>query len=149
MTSTLRTIAAGLLILALAACSAVYRNHGYVPPEDLLAPLSVGVSTRDDVAEAVGRPTATGVVGADSWYYVQSRFKHYGARAPEEVDRQVLAISFTEAGTLSNIERFGLADGRVVRISRRTTTQNTEGITFLRQLFRNIGNFNPGDFLGD
>lgn len=146
MSNHLRLLVAGLLALSLAACSAVYRSHGYVPPDEDLAPLQVGVATREEVAAAVGRPTATGVLGADSWYYVQSRFRHYGATEPQEVDREVLAISFADNGTLANIERYGLEDGRVVRLSRRTTTQTTEGISFLRQLFRNVGAFNPADF---
>jgi len=65
------------------------------------------------------------------------------------VDREVVAITYNDAGTIANIERFGLEDGRVVPISRRVTSTNTQGISFLRQLFRNIGNFNPADFLGD
>ncbi|WP_375262836.1 outer membrane protein assembly factor BamE [Palleronia sp.] len=146
MSNHLRLLVAGLLALSLAACSAVYRSHGYVPPDEDLAPLQVGVATREEVAAAVGRPTSTGVLGADSWYYVQSRFRHYGATEPQEVDREVLAISFAENGTLANIERYGLEDGRVVRLSRRTTTQTTEGISFLRQLFSSVGAFNPADF---
>ena len=149
MSKHIRLLVTGLLALTLAACAAVYETHGYVPPDEDLNELQVGVATREDVAATVGRPTSTGVLGADSWYYVKSRFRNLGARAPEEVDREVLAISFAQNGTLSNVERYGLEDGRVVRLSRRTTTQTTEGISFLRQLFRNVGNFNPADFLGD
>lgn len=149
MSKHIRLLVTGLLALTLAACAAVYETHGYVPPDEDLNELQVGVATREDVAATVGRPTSTGVLGADSWYYVKSRFRNLGALAPEEVDREVLAISFAQNGTLSNVERYGLEDGRVVRLSRRTTTQTTEGISFLRQLFRNVGNFNPADFLGD
>ncbi|SPJ25896.1 outer membrane protein assembly factor BamE [Palleronia abyssalis] len=149
MKSVLRNATGLSLALFLAACSAVYENHGYVPPDDLLNELQVGVDSRTEVASAVGRPTATGVMGAEAWYYVQSRFRRYGYQAKEEVDREVVAITYNDAGTIANIERFGLEDGRVVPISRRVTSTNTQGISFLRQLFRNIGNFNPADFLGD
>ena len=135
--------------LVLTACAAEFRNHGYVPADDELAQLQIGVDTQAEVASAVGRPTSTGVLGADAWYYVQSRFRHYGYRAPVEVDREVVAISYDGAGRLTNIERFGLQDGRVVPISRRVTERNVQGVGFLRQLFGNIGNFNPADFLGD
>ena len=110
--------------------------------------MQIGVDTQADVTSAVGRPTSTGVLGAESWYYVQSRFRHYAYRAPVEVDREVVAVSYDGNGRLANIERFGLQDGRVVPISRRVTEKNVQGVGFLRQLFGNIGQFNPADFLG-
>lgn len=112
-----------------------------------MARLQVGRDTKDEVAETVGRPTSTGILDTGGWYYVQSRFRQYGYRDAVEVDREVVAISFTDAGTLRNIERFGLEDGRVIRLSRRVTEGNVQGIGFLRQLFGNIGNFNAADFL--
>jgi len=135
------------LVLGLAACTAIYRNHGYVPADDQLAALAVGVDTRETVAAAVGRPSSVGVLDQGGWYYVQSRFRNFAYRAPEEIEREVLAISFDDAGVVENIERFGLQDGRVVVLSRRLTDSNIKGIGFLRQLFGNLGNFQAGDFL--
>ena len=80
------------------------------------------------------------------WYYVRSEYEQSLWRAPVEVDRQVLAITFAEDGKVTNIERFGLEAGRVVALERRVTDSNTQGVGFLRQLFSNLGNFNPGDF---
>ena len=131
----------------MAACTAVYRNHGYVPADDELSALAVGVDTRETVAAAVGRPTSVGVLDGGGWYYVQSRFRTFAYRAPEEIERQVLAISFDEAGLVENIERFGLQDGRVVTLSRRVTDSNIKGVGFLRQLFGNFGNLDAGSFL--
>ncbi len=48
---------------------------------------------------------------------------------------------------MSNIERFGLEEGRVVVLNRRVTDSNTQGVSFLRQLFSNFGTFNASDFL--
>lgn len=136
-------LAAGLCVLSLSACAAIYRNHGYVPTDTELAQIEVGVDTRDTVTEKIGRPSAAGLLNDVGWYYVQSRWKHYGARAPEEIDRQVLAITFTEAGQVENIERFGLEQGRAVVLSRRVTDSNIKGISFLRQLLGNLGNLRP------
>ncbi|KAF0677526.1 outer membrane protein assembly factor BamE [Profundibacterium mesophilum] len=139
-------VAAGLLLLV-AGCSSVYRNHGYVPVDEDLATLQVGVDTRDTVAQAIGTPTSAGLLGDGGWYYVQSRFRQFAYRAPEEIDREVVAISFTPAGTVENIERFGLREGRVVALSRRVTEANVKGVGFLSQLFGNIGNFEAGNFV--
>ncbi|MEZ5797086.1 MAG: outer membrane protein assembly factor BamE [Paracoccaceae bacterium] len=135
----------GAACLTVAACATVYRNHGYVPDEIDLAAVEVGVDTRDTVAEKIGRPSAEGLLNDDGWFYVQSRFEHQGPRAPKEVDRQVLAVTFNQAGQVDNIGRYGLEDGRVVEISRRVTETNIKGIGFIRQLLANFGRIQAGD----
>ncbi len=147
--SGMRRGVGALALIALAACTAVYQNHGYVPRDEELAKIVVGESTRETVARAVGRPSSTGLLTGAAWYYVGSRFRHYGAKAPQEVDREVLAISFDEGGTVENVERFGLENGQAVVLSRRVTDSNIKGLSFLRQLLGNIGNISAGQVIGD
>jgi len=147
-TSIRRAIAAAVLMGAV-ACTPIVRNHGYIPLQEDLALIQVGVDTRESVVASVGPPTAGGVLDGSGFYYVSSKFRHFGAFEPEEVEREVLAISFTESGTVSNIERFGLEDGRVVVLSRRVTDNGVRDSTFIRQLLGSIGRFNAGDFLGE
>jgi len=130
--------------LSAAGCTAIYRNHGYVPTEEDLAQVEVGKSTREDVATAIGRPSSTGILEGSSWFYVGSRWKYYGGRAPQEIDRQVVAVSFTESGVVENVERFGLERGEVVVLSRRVTRSNIKGISVVRSLLKNIGRVSPG-----
>lgn len=134
-------------LLALAACTAIYRNHGYIPRDEDLAKVVVGQSTTETVGRDVGRPSSTGLLTGGAWYYVGSRFRHYAGRAPQEVDRQVVAISFDDKGVVENVERFGLEKGEVVVLSRRVTESGVKGVGFLRQLLGNIGNFTAGQFL--
>ncbi|MEM6825390.1 MAG: outer membrane protein assembly factor BamE [Pseudomonadota bacterium] len=142
-------IAGALCVSVLAGCSATFRNHGYVPSEEDVSSVVVGVDTRDTVAASVGRPGVSGITDASGWYYVRSRFRSFAYRAPEEIDRQVLAISFDTSGVVTNVERFGLERGRVVLLSRRVTTENTQGIGFLRQAFGNLGRLTTEGLLGD
>ncbi len=135
----------GLLVAA--ACTQQYRNHGYVPPDDQLARVDVGDS-RAEVATTIGRPLVTTLVQDDGWFYVRSRYRDYPLRAPVEIDREVVVVSFA-GDSVRNIERFGLREGRVVPLSSRVTDQNTAGISLLRQLFGNLGNFDPTQFLDD
>ena len=145
--SGVRTGLIGLVLIGVAACTPIYRNHGYVPRDEELAKIVVGQSTTEDVALAVGRPAAIGVLTGSGWYYVGSRFKEIGIRAPVEIDRQVVAVSFDEAGVVSNVERFGLEKGQVVAISRRVTDDNIKGVSFLRQLLGNLGGIKATDLL--
>ncbi len=139
---------AALMMVALSGCQPLYRNHGYVPLDADLAEIEVGTSTTEDVALAIGRPSSIGVLTGSGWYYVGSRFKQMGIRAPQEIDRQVVAVTFDDQGVVENVERFGLKDGQVIAISRRVTDSNVKGLGFLRQLLGNIGNFTAADVVG-
>jgi outer membrane protein assembly factor BamE (lipoprotein component of BamABCDE complex) len=145
----LKAAVGGAALLLLSACVAQYRSHGYVPPDDVLSEVVVGVDTRATVEDVVGAPTTTGVQNDSGFYYVGSEVRSYAYKAPEVIDRTVVAISFDEAGVVSNIKRYGLEDGRIVPLKTRIT-QTTDGdISFIRKLFGNIGRLSAEDLLGD
>lgn len=132
---------------ALAACQPVFRNHGYVPDEMDLAQVVVGQTTQGEIEATLGRPSAQGLLAGSSWFYVKSRFEHYGARAPEEISREVVALTFDEAGTVANVERFGLERGRIVVLSRRVTDPGVSAASALRQILGNFGRFRADQFI--
>lgn len=142
-------VVALLGVLALSACTAVIRNHGYIPNQEDLDAIVIGVDTQATVETVVGRPSTSGVLRDTAWYYVGSKVRHFGARKPKEIERQVVAISFAgQDGTVTNIERFGLEDGQVVTLSRRVTETTVRDVTFIRQIIRNFGRIDLGDALG-
>ncbi|MEX3315254.1 outer membrane protein assembly factor BamE [Sulfitobacter sp. PS-8MA] len=134
------------LLLVLGACAPQYENHGYVPPADQLEQVVVGRDTKESVTAKIGHPTAGGVLNDDSFYYVKMRKRALGFLAPEEVEREVVAISFSDAGLVQNVERFGLEDGRVVPLARRVTSSPVRDNSLLRQLLGNLGRFSPTAF---
>ncbi len=142
----LRAALAIAVLSGLSACSAQYRTHGYIPPQEDLDAIVVGLDTRDTVSETIGTPSTAGLTDVSGFYYVESRVRRFAWRAPEEVSREVLAISFDATGTVRNIERFGLEQGRVVTLSRRVT-ETGSSVGFLRQLLRRIGAFSAEDFI--
>ena len=138
-------VALAVLLLAVAACTQLSVNHGYAPTDLDLAAVVVGQTTRDELPELIGRPSSAGVLSNSGWYYVQSRWQTFAYKAPVEVDRQVIAISFSEAGVVENIERFGLQDGQVIALSRRITESNIKGISLIKQLLSNVGRISADD----
>jgi outer membrane protein assembly factor BamE (lipoprotein component of BamABCDE complex) len=138
---------AAAVALGLTACSPLYRNHGFAPSESDLAALTLGGTTREEAIAALGRPTVTPVLGGPTLYYVKSRFRQLAFLAPQEISREVLALTFGPDGRLGAIERFGLEDGRVVPLSRRTTPGVFADSTFIRQILGNIGRFDAGTLL--
>ncbi len=131
--------------LALAGCSPTYRNHGYIPSDEDLQELAIGIDTRASVEDLVGPPSSGGLLEGGDYYYVRSRTKTFGIRAAKETERQVLVVSFDSAGVLQNVEQFGLEAGRVVRLSRRVTSSAVGNVSLIRQLMGSRGQFDAAD----
>ena len=73
--------------------------------------------------------------------------RSYGALEPKVVRQELLAISFANNGTVSNIERFSMEDGQIITLNRRVTDLPVRGPTLLQQIFGNFGNFNARDLI--
>lgn len=133
--------------LTLAACSPVYRSHGYAPVAEELAAIQPGRDTKATVQARIGRPGATGVVGDDAWYYVASTVEHFAYREPRVVDRRVVAISFDDAGVVQDVRQYGIEDGRVIDLVTRTTPTYGKELTVIQQLLGNLLNFDGRSLL--
>lgn len=149
MATMMKGLLAALLVVGLSACSATFRNHGYVPNEADLQALIPGVDTRETVESSVGRPSTNGVERDDAWYYIQSRVRHFAYRAPKFEERELVAVSFAADGTIENIERFGLERGRVVTLSRRVTQTSIRNFGLVQTIIRNFGRINVGETLAE
>ncbi|WP_418592179.1 outer membrane protein assembly factor BamE [Ponticoccus sp. (in: a-proteobacteria)] len=147
-TGRARLAAATVMVVALGACSASYRTHGYMPPEDELQQIVPGVDTQASVEDLIGVPNASGVRDNSGFYYIETEMRHFAWRRPEIMDRQILAITFDQAGIVDNISTYGLEDGRVVPITRRVTKSTDGEIGFIRKLFGNIGGLDASQLLG-
>ena len=137
-----------VLALGLSACTARYQNHGYVPNQDDLDQIAIGVDTRASVEETLGPSAARSVVGDSGLYYVRSRVRSFAMFQPQVIEREVVAVSFDQNGVVRNVERFGLEQGQVVPLSRRVTDGGIQNKSFLRQLLGNIGRIGPGGLDG-
>ncbi|KUF11775.1 outer membrane protein assembly factor BamE [Pseudoponticoccus marisrubri] len=138
-----------LSLAGLAACTAQYRNHGYVPPEEDLQQIVPGVDTKGSVEELVGVPTSSGVLDESGFYYISSEMRHFAWQRPQVVNREILAITFDEAGVVNNIVTYGLEDGIVVPLTKRVTESGDGDIGFIRKLFGNIGGLSAGELLNN
>ena len=89
----------------------------------------------------LGTPTTTSSVGTgDAFYYISSTTKQVSFMAPEEIDRQVVAVYFSRTGSVERISQYGMQDGKLFDfISRTTPTANTYEEGLLKQIFRNLG----------
>lgn len=143
----IHAVGAVMVVALLGACAPIVRHYGFVPlPEDRAA-IQPGESTRAEIDANVGAPGATGVISANTYYYVAGERHTFGPFAPREVAREVVAISFDTSGRVSNVERFGLEQGRPVVLSRRVTDAPTADISVIEQLLGNVGRIDPATIL--
>lgn len=133
--------------LALSGCASIYQKHGYVPTEEQLAEVVVGIDTKDSVAETIGVPSASGVLNDGGYYYVATLMRSRGISGKKPVSRTLVAVSFDSKDVVSGIERYSLEDGRTIPLERRVTSSSVQDKTFLRQLLGSLGNFGPGALL--
>ncbi len=138
----LRFAAAGLIAAALAAgCAPVVDVRGNLPTEQRLGELQPGMQTRDDVARILGTPSTASAFGDPVWYYVGYRTETTAFLAPDETERQVVAVSFDERGFLEDVRRLGLEDGKPVEYVERETRTAGNELGILQQFLGNLGRF--------
>ena len=151
MTSVVNKLKYLVLIASMvlvSACSRPNEYHGYFPPQEVLDEIRIGVDTRQTLSETVGSPSTAGLLDGGDWFYIRSTYQQRAVLGPLEIDRQVLAIRFNARDVVENVELFGLEDGQVVALSRRVTESPVRGMSFLKQLFGNIGGISTDQIFG-
>lgn len=136
--------ATGLLTATIMACAPVIDNRGYFFDDRSVDNIEKGVTNKEAVRETFGSPSSQSVLNNGAYYYIYSRFVTESYRAPEEVDRKVLAIYFDENNTVRDLAVYGLEDGIIVPIVARTTQTQGSELTALQQIFGNVGRFGDG-----
>ena len=135
---TLIVLAAAVL---LTACTPRVDVRGNLPDPDLLAELEIGALNKQQVREMFGSPSSVSTFGNENWYYISERTETTAFYAPEVVDRKVVVISFDDKGVVRDFASLGLEDGRIIELVERKTPTAGNEITFLQQLFGNLGRF--------
>jgi outer membrane protein assembly factor BamE (lipoprotein component of BamABCDE complex) len=135
---------AGLLTASLMACAPVIDNRGYFFDDRSVDNIEKGVTNQAAVRETFGSPSSESVLNNGAYYYIYSRFVTESYRAPEEVDRKVLAVFFNADKTVRDVGVYRLEDGIIVPIVARTTQTQGSELTALQQIFGNVGRFGDG-----
>ena len=128
-----------LVIAGLAACAPIRDVRGYVPDDERVATVAIGTDSRDSVQDKLGTPSSTAAFGDPTWYYISTEQERYAFFKPDVTKRQILAIQFGESGKVNDIRKYGIEDGQVIALVDRETPSRGKEMTFLQQLFGNMG----------
>lgn len=135
-----RLAAVALVSMLLVACTTAVTKHGHHFQETDVQQIQHGMS-QEQVRVTLGTPATTASVGpGNAYYYISNTMSQTAFLAPTEVDRKVVAVYFTSAGSVERVAQYGMKDGKVFDfISRTTPSANTNDEGLLKQLFRNLG----------
>ena len=118
-----------------------------MPSAEELATVEPGEDTVITVAEKIGRPASSGLLRDSDWYYVQTTMEQLTYNPQRPIDRKVVAIGFDDAGVVTDVQTYGLEDGRIVNLSPRVTVTGGQRVNILQRIFGGLLNFDAESFL--
>jgi outer membrane protein assembly factor BamE (lipoprotein component of BamABCDE complex) len=139
-------LAATAFSVAASSCAPIVRSHGYLPDQRLINNLEVDLLTKREVERMLGSPSTVGEYEGETWYYVSSTIEKYAWRRPTVTRRRVVAVKFNdETDIIAQVANYGIADGRVINFSNRETPTKGRELSFIEQLFGNVGRISAED----
>lgn len=125
-------------VTVLLGCVPVENQRGYVPDQQAISSIQVGMDTKDSVNKKLGDPSTAATFGNDVWYYMSAHVEQNAFFAPRATERNVLAIEFSKDGKVADMHRYTLADGRVVDFVGRETPTRGRELSLLQQIFNAV-----------
>lgn len=107
-----------------------------------------GSSTRDDVLNLIGSPTARGTFNDDSWYYITLTKTLVPLDFPSTKKQEVLVLNFDQSGVLKNMHVLHRKDGVKVSMANGATPTPGTNISVIQELLGNVGKYNPMNAMG-
>lgn len=141
------SIIAGLIIIS--ACSPKVENRGYVKNADWKDAVIVGKSSKQDVLEKIGSPSAKSSFGEETWYYISGRKEAVAFLKPSLVEQEVVDIKFDEKDMVIAINIHSKDDAKDIALIKRTTPTEGHSLSFIDQTLGNLGRFNKPSSGGD
>jgi outer membrane protein assembly factor BamE (lipoprotein component of BamABCDE complex) len=136
---------AGMVASLMAGCSPEINHRGYIAKPGAFAQVSEGMS-KSEVEGILGSPSTTASVKfqGDSYYYISSITQGRSFLTPQETNREVIAVRFTENDQVASTAQYGLQDGRIIDINSRKTVIAGSELSILSELFHTVTNAAPG-----
>jgi outer membrane protein assembly factor BamE (lipoprotein component of BamABCDE complex) len=143
------TLLVAACAVGVSACNPVLRSHGYRYTTQEEPNITPAEDTQDSVLARLGNPSTRGTFEDDTWYYISSTRESLAYLRPATRDRRIIAVSFDDAGVVSEVNEYSLEDGRVVAYADRETPTRGRELSFLEQLLGNVGRLPSEQFGGE
>ncbi len=130
--------------IVLSGCSPQKFVRGYMTDEKVISAIRPQVDTHDSVREMLGSPSSSAIFDNDNWYYVSKNSEQLAFFKEDITKMDIIAVRFDKDGYVTAVDRYTLADhNNVDPVGDKTKTHGRE-LSFLQELFGNIGRFGTG-----
>jgi outer membrane protein assembly factor BamE (lipoprotein component of BamABCDE complex) len=132
------------LTLGAAACTPTVVTRGNLISPTKFQQVQPQKSTRADVVQSWGPPSAASPFDQNVWYYIGERTSQKGIFAPEVESRKMIRVTFSPADN-DTVTEVTEIDPRLAKniapVNRRTPTAGKE-FTAVQQFIGNLGKYN-------
>ena len=128
-----------LILFSLNSCISQKLVHGNLPDAQLVSLLKVGIDSKRSTTEILGEPTFRGVLGDNSFYYVGTVNSKLAFLDPKLDNQFILELNFDKNNKLKKLYLYDENESNDVSMSSLETKHSGKKLTFLQQIFGNIG----------
>ena len=128
-----------LMLFSLNSCVSQKLVHGNLPDAQLVSLLKVGIDSKKSTTQILGEPTFRGVLGDNSFYYVGTVNSKLAFLDPKLDTQFILEINFDKNNKLKKLFLYDEDESINVSMSSLETKHSGKKLTFLQQIFGNIG----------
>ena len=127
------------MLFSLNSCVSQKLVHGNLPDAQLVSILKVGIDSKKSTTQILGEPTFRGILGDNSFYYVGTVNSKLAFLDPKLDDQFILELNFDKNNKLKTLYLYDENESIDVSMSSLETKHSGKKLTFLQQIFGNIG----------
>jgi len=144
---TLKSIFYNISLLAFVGLSGceVIDIRGHEIDFEELKKVKVGVTTKEQVAEFFGTPSAVSTFNNKTWFYMSETTSTRAFFSPVVLTSNITRIEFDEKGHVKALDSLSEANKVVIAHVHRSTPTAGHEFGVLEQIFGNVGRFNGKD----
>ena len=132
-----------IIIVSITACSSnkVSKNHGFISLENKIENITINMSNKNDIIEAIGHPSSISKFNSNKWFYIerkqtnQSLFK-LGIKKISK--NNILVIEFNNQGLVKNKKLVDLNDMKELKYVKKITTKEFEQDNTIYNIFSSL-----------
>ena len=124
--------------VSLVACTPRLDTRGAMLDPESIEEIKPGIHTRNEVAQRLGTPSSLATFDDKTWYYIGNKTETVAFLKPKVLEQQVIAIKFDETGTVKEVNKLDLKDGRDIQISDRVSPTRGRELGLFQQLYQTL-----------
>lgn len=126
----------------LCACAPTITTHGNMLPPHKLEKVEPGITSRAELEQNWGPPSAVSPFDNKTWYYIGETDSQKGIFPHEVEKRQIIKVTFDDSDLVTAATNVDPKQGQDIDIVSRKTPAAGKEYTAVQQFIGNLGRFN-------